>query len=112
MIRLGRTARHLRESLGLTQRAAAQSLGISAVHLCNIEKGNSVPSPELLTRYRNTWGIDLYVLAWCLHGNTKDLPPAIRKPMRDLAKVWERQLAEKGLKKRMEAQYPCSESAK
>jgi len=92
MIYLGQTARYLRESFGLTQRAAAERLGISYVHLCNIENNKSVPSPELLEKFREVWDVDLYVLAWCLHGDANKLPKPLRKPMNDLAKAWQDQI--------------------
>ena len=93
MIPLGKTVRHLRESLGLTQRDAAQGLGISVVHLSNIENNKAVPSPTLLDRFRELWNVDLYMLAWCLHGDVDKLPQAVRKPMAELAKAWQKQLA-------------------
>ena len=91
-MKLGDTARYVRESQGLTQRAAARELGVSVVHLCNIEKSKSMPSPELLDRYRDLWGTDLYVLAWCLYGDEKKLPRTVRKPMRQLADAWKKEL--------------------
>jgi transcriptional regulator with XRE-family HTH domain len=93
MIPLGKTARHLRESLGLTQRDAAHELHISVVHLSNIENNKALPSPALLERFREIWNVDLYVLAWCLHGDVEKLPQAVRKPMAELAKAWQKQLA-------------------
>jgi transcriptional regulator with XRE-family HTH domain len=92
MIRLGKTARFLRESLGLTQREATDKLDISIVHLSNIENDKSTPSPELLDRYSKQLGADLYVLAWCLHGDLDKLPPAIRKSANELAKAWKARL--------------------
>jgi transcriptional regulator with XRE-family HTH domain len=89
---LGKTARHLRESLGLSQRRAAEALGISAVHLCNIENNKSSPSPLLLDRYRELWAVDLYVLAWCMYGETEKLPHAMRKAAADLADAWQLQI--------------------
>lgn len=92
MIHVGKTARHLRESLGMTQRAAAEKLGISVVHLCNIENSKSAPSPALLERFRELWNVDLYMLAWCLHGDLEKLPKAVHKPMAELARAWQGQL--------------------
>ncbi|NQT17455.1 MAG: helix-turn-helix transcriptional regulator [Planctomycetes bacterium] len=112
MIRLGETARHLRNELGLTQRAAAEKLGISYVHLCNIEHNKSAPSPALLERYRELWNVDLYVLAWCLHGDTKKLPKALRKPMAELAEAWQEQIASVAAVKRRGSSSPCSTSSK
>lgn len=92
MILLGNTARELRESLGLTQRAAAQALGISFVHLCNIEKNRAVPSQTLIDRMRDLWGIDLYVFAWCKHGDASKLPSSVQKAAAELAEGWQQQI--------------------
>jgi transcriptional regulator with XRE-family HTH domain len=112
MIPLGKTARHLRESLGLTQRAAAARLGISCVHLCNIENNKSVPSPALLERFRELWNVDLYVLAWCLHGDADKLPKPLRKPMAELARAWQSQIDLEVARTRKDAPSSCSASAK
>jgi transcriptional regulator with XRE-family HTH domain len=91
-IKLGNTARRLRESQGLTQRQMAESLGVSVVHISNIETNKADPSRDLLDRYAQLWGIDLYVLAWCLHGDIQKLPPAIRKTASELGRLWQKQL--------------------
>lgn len=91
-IKLGDAARELRESLGITQRDAAFALGITDVHLCNIEKNRSAPSPSLMDKYRQEWGVDLYVFAWCRHGKTSDLPKAMQKAATTLLKGWNAQL--------------------
>jgi transcriptional regulator with XRE-family HTH domain len=111
MILLGRTARQLRKSKGLNQRQAAELLGVSVVHLCNIENNKSSPSSSLLERYRDLWGVDLYVLAWCLHGDAEKLPRGIRRAAKELAKAWEKQLGAVA-KKDTEADLPCSTSDK
>jgi transcriptional regulator with XRE-family HTH domain len=112
MIHLGRTARHLRESLGLSQRAAAKQLDISYVHLCNIENNKAMPSSGLLERFRQLWGVDLYVLAWCLHGDAEKLPKPLRKPMAELAKAWQQQLGSIAARQRKDVTSPCSASDK
>src|SRR5437016_10786988 len=94
MIHLGKTARYLRERKGLSQRAAAEALGISQVHLSNVENNKAVPSPKLMERYRQLWGIDLYVLAWSLFGDLSKLPPALRGPATALAKAWKKELGD------------------
>jgi len=94
MIHLGKTARFLRERKGLSQRAAAEALEITQVHLSNIENNKAVPSPNLLERFRLLWGVDLYVLAWCLYGDVNQLPKGVRKPMLELGKAWKRELGE------------------
>ena len=92
-IRLGHTARELRETLGLSQRAAAKALGISSVHLCNIEKNRAAPSQALIDRYRELWDVDLYVLAWCRHGHVDALPERVRKAASALQEGWREQLS-------------------
>jgi transcriptional regulator with XRE-family HTH domain len=88
MIQLGKTIRYVREISGLTQRSAAEALGISDVHLCNIEHDKARPSPELLARIQQEWGADIYILAWCLFGDVKKLPKAVRDPMERLSAAW------------------------
>lgn len=89
---IGDVARELRETLGISQRAAAEKLGISSVHLCNIEKGKSAPSPALLDRYHELWGIDLYVFAWCRHGELDRLPAGMRQAAAELSKSWQERI--------------------
>ena len=92
MLLLGNTARRVRESNGLTQKAAADVLGITPVHLCNIEKNKSEPSAKLVAKFKDLWGIDLHILAWCLYGDPEELPEPMRAPMRELGKAWAAQL--------------------
>jgi transcriptional regulator with XRE-family HTH domain len=94
MMHLGQTARLLRERNGLTQKAAADALGITQVHLSNIENNKSIPSTHLLDRYREIWDVDLYILAWCLFGDPSELPRSVRKPMMELGKAWKRELGD------------------
>lgn len=92
-IRLGNAARALRDQLGLSQRDAAKELGISFVHLCNIEKDRKAPSSDLLDRYRELWGVDLYVYAWCQESNLANLPSALRSVATKLQAGWESQIS-------------------
>ncbi len=66
----------------------AERLGITAVHLSNIENGKAIPSPKLLSKYQELWGIDLYVLAWCDEPNSDQLPPSVRAVAGELRNVW------------------------
>ena len=90
MIHVGNTAREMRESLGLTQQEMAATLGVTNVHISNIENDKSFPSQQLIERYREKFGIDLYVLAWCRQGDVERLPPAIRKPAGELARAFQK----------------------
>jgi len=89
---LGETARKLRESLNLTQKAAAELLGVTDVHLCNVENNRTAPSQKLIDKYRELWDVDLYVMAWCLHGDVTKLPDGIRKAAKGLGRVWQQHL--------------------
>lgn len=95
MLNLGKTIRYVRKAKGLTQRAAAASLGVSDVHLCNLEHDKARPSPELLATILRTWDVDVYILAWCLHGDVKRLPEGVRAPMEELGAAWRSDLEKK-----------------
>jgi transcriptional regulator with XRE-family HTH domain len=92
MYPIGKTAKYLRERRGLTLRAAAESLGITHVHLCNVENGKATPSLDLLDRLREVYGVDVATLAWCLYGDVSKLPKSVQAPMRALAAAWRREL--------------------
>jgi transcriptional regulator with XRE-family HTH domain len=100
MLSVGESARCLREQLGLSQKDAAVELGISNVHLCNIEKDNGNPSPELLAKYRELWGVDLYVFAWCRTGDVAGLPKQLRTAAKSLSSGWQQQIDKQITKRR------------
>ncbi|MCR9117558.1 MAG: helix-turn-helix transcriptional regulator [bacterium] len=89
---IGATAKRLRERLGITQVDCAKILGISNVHLCNVEKNKTQPSQALIEKYVETWGVDLYVLSWCEFGNSDELPVHVRKAAEMLSVAWERRI--------------------
>jgi transcriptional regulator with XRE-family HTH domain len=92
---LGDTARHLREFFGITQRAAADRLGISYVHLCNLENNKSRPSPEMLERFRDVFGVDLYVYSWCNSADIERIPAGMKNATRQMTEVWQRVIEQK-----------------
>ncbi len=89
---IGEHARELRMMQSLPQQEAAELLGISNVHLCNIEAGKSVPSPDLLDRMNDLYGADVYVYAWCQSGDINKLPKPLRDIASSLAIAWKRQM--------------------
>jgi transcriptional regulator with XRE-family HTH domain len=91
MNELGRTARHVRERLGMTQRAAAEALGVSSVHLSNVERGVTPPSASLIARFTDVYGIDIYVLSYC-EGKHSDDPEVVRQARETLGEALRRQL--------------------
>lgn len=94
-MKLGDTAKLLREELGLTQRAAADHLGISIVHLSNLENDKAKPSSELFRKIRELYGVDLYVFAWCRNGNIDELPAGLRAATERLTREWQKLIAER-----------------
>lgn len=112
MIDIGLVAKELRESLGWTQRRLADALGVTDVHICNIENGKSQPSQSLLDKYQDLWGIDLYVLAWCQQGNLESLPPNARQAAATLTAAWNRQIRAMIKESQNEESPRCSISAK
>lgn len=61
---IGSTIRKVRLLYEQSLRDAGALLGISYVHLCKMERAQSEPSPTTVSRLREVWGVDVYVLAW------------------------------------------------
>jgi|SRR6185437_16839063 len=93
MSEIGQTTRFVRQRLGLTQRAAAAALDVSAVHLSNVERGVTPPSASLLSRISEVYGVDVYVLSYCT-GDEDDVPEGVKKARRKLAEALRRQLGD------------------
>jgi transcriptional regulator with XRE-family HTH domain len=98
MTPLARAARFVREQRKMTQRAVAEALGVSFVHVSNIERGRAIPSAALIERYREILGVDLHVLSWCLFEDDDQIPSTVRGPRQKLAQAWRRELAAPALK--------------
>ncbi len=58
----------------------------------NIEKNRAAPSQKLIDKYREEWGVDLYVLAWCQNGDLETLPEPMRQAAAALAEGWQQQV--------------------
>lgn len=90
---LASAARFVRDQRQMTQRAAAEALGVTIVHVSNVERGRAVPSAALVERYREVFGVDLHVLSWCLFADDDEIPASIRGPRAKLAKAWRAELS-------------------
>jgi transcriptional regulator with XRE-family HTH domain len=75
----------------MTQRAA--TLGVSAVHLSNVEHGRTVPSSSLFARFNELYGIDVYVRAFCLDDDAGG-PVGLRNARHTLADSMQQALTE------------------
>jgi len=90
---IGSVAKSIRLQIGWTQRRTADALGISDVHLCNIENGRSIPSERLVDSFGELWGIDLYVVAWCEQGSIEKLPSRLRAVATALKDEWRKDVS-------------------
>jgi len=94
MTTLGSTARSVRESLGMTQKAAAEALGVSAVHLSNVERGVTPPSASLISRFTEVYRVDVYVLCYCTCEENDGVSEGVKQARRKLAEALRRQLGD------------------
>lgn len=94
MTAIGTTVRYVREKLGMTQKAAAEALSVSAVHLSNVERGVTPPSALLISRFAEVFGIDCYVLNYCTDEGEDDSPKRVKLARRKLAEALRRQLGD------------------
>lgn len=78
----------------MTQKAAAEALGVSSVHLSNVERGVTPPSTSLILRFSEVYGVDVYVLSYCTDAEDDDGPEGVKQARRQLAKALRRQLSE------------------
>jgi len=105
-IRLGKASQELRKRLKLSLRDAAAELGISYVHLCNVENDKASLSPDTIERFYDAWGIDLYMYALAFHSDDRNTPKALRAPVKALAKGWKEHI-ESLLQKRAKESASC-----
>jgi transcriptional regulator with XRE-family HTH domain len=110
-IKLGRAAQDLRSRLQLSLREAATELGVSYVHLCNVENEKASPSPEMIEKFHQAWGIDLYMFALAFHSDNRDAPRALRQPLNDLAEGWKKHIEYLLRRRAKESIKPCLTSA-
>ncbi len=112
MIRLGEAARFIRQEFGLSQRKAAEEIGISFVHLNNIENDKSSPSPEVIEKFRAAWGVDLYMVAAGMFSTDDHVPPKLRAPLAALTVAWRHEIKRLIARRRKELASQCTESTK
>jgi len=91
-INLGMAARDLRDRLGLNVRDAAVELGISYPHLSNVENGKASPSPKMLEKFHDAWGIDLYMYALVFFSDDRETPKGLKAPLKALTEGWKRHI--------------------
>ena len=87
-IKLGDAIKFVRNKFRLSQRDAANELGISFVHLNRVETGKASPSQEVLNKFREVWGVDVYLVAVCFFADPTKLPEKMRGPILKLKDAW------------------------
>ena len=92
MINLGQACKHIRDSFSLSQRAAAEELGVTSAYLCRLENGQVAPTATMIDRIYDVWGIDLYMMAACLFSDESRFPSESRKSIRGLRDSWEKEI--------------------
>lgn len=110
-VSLGKAAQELRTRLGLSLRQAAVELGMSHVHLCNLENGKASPSPEMIERFHAAWGIDLYMYALVFFADDRETPKELRGPVKALEAGWKRHIERLVRERSTEGTSACSTSA-
>lgn len=60
---LGQAIRRIRENSNQTLREMGAALGVSHVHVCNLESGKVEPSLKLLMQFRTYYNQDPYIMA-------------------------------------------------
>lgn len=92
MVDIGEAIKRLRTQLELSQRKAAEEVGISHVHLSNLESGKASPTTSLLDKFFDAWGIDLYMYAVVISGDKSRLPAALASSFDGLLAVWKKDI--------------------
>lgn len=98
-ISLGKAAQDLRNRLKLSLRDAAAELEVSYGHLCNIENSKASPSPEMMEKFHDAWGIDLYMYALAFFPDDRETPKGLLPAVKVLEAGWKRHI-EKILRER------------
>ena len=110
-VSLSKAAQDLRGRLGLSLRQAALELGVTHAHLCNVENGKASPSPEMLEKFHDAWGIDLYMYALVFFPEERETPDGLKAPVKALAKGWKRHIERLLRNRTMEGASSCLISA-
>jgi transcriptional regulator with XRE-family HTH domain len=63
-MKFGKHIKAARNRRKCIQKNAASILGITAIHLSNLEKDKSTPSLELIESIHAYFGVNVYICAW------------------------------------------------
>ena len=91
-MKLGKALEELRDEADWSLSETAETLGVTFLHLRDIEYGSTEPSQDLLDKYKEMWGVDPYVYAWCKFGDLERLPESVREPAKVLLGDWKERI--------------------
>jgi transcriptional regulator with XRE-family HTH domain len=89
---LGEMVKHRRQTLNLTQRQLAQTLGVKGSHIAYLEKGRRRPSLALIKRLADVLDLDGRQLFLLAHPEAKSLLSGSGHPayQEDPGRAWQR----------------------
>jgi transcriptional regulator with XRE-family HTH domain len=97
---LGSVVKEARDGARMTQRDLAAAIGVKASHIAYIENGHRRPSISLITRLRDTLGLDGKELLMLAHPETRQLIDIAQPSTKKGVGAWPRFLSSKALLKR------------
>ena len=78
---IGKRIRDLREKAGITQQVLAEKVGVTSVHLSNVETGNAMPGVEVVIKIADYFGV---TTDWILRANIPGLTDKLGDEMAGL----------------------------
>jgi transcriptional regulator with XRE-family HTH domain len=97
--KLGPVVKEAREGARMSQRELAAAIGVKASHIAYIENGRRKPSISLLTRLRETLGLDGKEILILAHPEAKQLLDSARPSTKKGDGAWPRFLSNQALLK-------------
>ena len=90
--RIGVIAKHLRKRLGLDLCETSRLLGVATGHLIDMERGTCQIPGEIIDRYREAFGVDLYCYAAVHCRAHEDMPYPAMASAKTLCEAWEEEI--------------------
>ena len=84
---MGAVLLSVRQRKGVSQRALAKSLGVSAAHISLLETGKRTPSLDYLVTFSAAADIPVYLLVYASERHDAPAIPALDKMLRRLLNV-------------------------
>ena len=82
---------------------------MSHVHLNNIENEKVSPTANIIEKYYEAWGIDLYMYAVAKYSDPDRVPRSLRSAVESLVETWSTEIDEAIGHRKTRAVPKCSE---